>query len=435
MQNNLSRYQVSPFNFPPNEQDKAFFNYIQNLENQIFDIEREQKKLKVDISHLPVLLHNRINNIPKSTDFFVKLLNEYLGEAYTGEEFVGSRYEFAKSGGKIFKEELELLNNGWNGSDTQKYINNLLKNLNEFTPFNIKTANNLNLESFAAFCQKGESDIGKLEDYLIVNEIGDFRSAFSLWGIVFGFANMPKTFTNELFLSKDSDYLTLSYKYIFKQLHDIELDGIIEIDPSCKSPIEINLTTKNPKTAPESGNTSEDQLNIEDIKSRLKPCKLKIEQLDNIAKEYERNQFKLNKKFFDAIKKIKGIGDKTIVNIQAALVYNKGQSSGSIHYQELSLFGNSVPELGKEFYKDPNIWSHLKPFIPMESQEEVKTQIKWIQESHLNNGYKIKTGGWNPLPDHSNSSVIKHFKNNAKNRIDPKVLEIIVAKLNEFYLK
>lgn len=39
---------------------------------------------------------------------------------------------------------------------------------------------------------------------------------------------MPKTLTNDLFLSNDLDYISSVYKYIFKQIHGIELKGKIE---------------------------------------------------------------------------------------------------------------------------------------------------------------------------------------------------------------
>jgi hypothetical protein len=185
-------------------------------------VKDKNKDSKTPKEKLPVLQNCKLLHIPEQTEFRTKLFNKYLEEAYNSEDFVQSRYEFAKSGGKVFKDELQ---EKWEGSNWQQYVNALLKNLNEYSAFDIKSANHLTLESFAAFCQKGESDIDKLEDYLVSNEIGDFRIAFSLWGIVFGFAGMPKTLTNDLFLSDDSDYISEVYKYIYKQVHGIELEG------------------------------------------------------------------------------------------------------------------------------------------------------------------------------------------------------------------
>ena len=133
----------------------------------------------VDTNSLPVIQNNRIIEIPSQKEFLTKLFNEYLEEAYTSDEFIQSRYEFARSGGKVFKEELQ---EKWNDSQWQQYINGLLKNLNEYSAFNIKSIDNITLQSF--HCQKGESDIDKLVDYLIINEIGDF--VFHSLGDYFG---------------------------------------------------------------------------------------------------------------------------------------------------------------------------------------------------------------------------------------------------------
>lgn len=428
-QNNFSKYQIPHF-FPPlKEKDKALNLYIQNLESQISSIELSQKKDKFDVKFLPVLQFKKIISIPEQKEFLLKLLNEYLDEAYNCEDFIQSRYEFAKTGGKIFKEELQ---EKWDGSQFQLYINALLKNLNEFTAFDLKSINNITLESFAAFCQKGESDIDKLEDYLISNEIGDFRIAFCLWGIIFGFANMPKTLTNDLFLNNDLDYIINAYKQIYKQLHGIELHGRFDQSPIKNQSIgkivdsTINLPSK------ESDQIKNKLSDSQDIRIKLKDCKLKSEQLDSIYEIFEKNRFVVDEKFFNNIKKITGIGSKAIEKVKEALGYDEFQKSKSVQ-KVTSLFEEIKPELGKTFYNDPSIWYFIESLIPKNMQKKVKTEIDWIQSVHKNDGYKKQTGEWIPLNDHKNISVIKHLENNAKNRIDSILLEKIVAKLNELY--
>jgi hypothetical protein len=429
-QNNYTNFQVSPFYSSSKDKDNVFNNYIQNLENQILNIEYNQRKSKADISCFPILQNNRVIDIPELKEFLTKLFNEYLEEAYSSEEFIQSRYEFAKSGGKIFKDELQ---EKWNGSQWQQYINGLLRNLNEHSAFEIKSINNITLESFAAFCQKGESDIDKLEDYLIINEIGDFRIAFSLWGIVFGFANMPKTLTNELFQMNDLEYITRIYKHIFKQVHSIELDGNLEKPEIMKQPYEDK--PKEPKQTFQKDDEKPTLITEgnQDIKTKLQDCRLKPEQLDSISEIYRKNQFVINEKFFSSIRKIKGIGDKAIEKIRHALKYTETPTKNIYQSETLPLFENEKPELGKDFYCDSSIWYYIEPLIPKEFQKKVKTEIDWIQKVHKENGYKRKTGEWISLTDHSNASVIKHFENNAKNRIDSKLLEKIVSKLFELF--
>jgi len=244
--------------------------------------------------------------------------------------------------------------------------------------------------------------------------------------------NMPKTITNNFFLTDDLDYITNIYKHIFKQLHGIELDGSLKQYPIKKQPIEKIIDTTTTQTTKEAEQTIKTLSDNQEIRIKLKDCNLKPEQLDSISEIYEKNRFIINEKFFTAIKKIRGVGNKAIEKIKVALEHEKSEMSKSTQI-ETSLFEAMKPELGKEFFNDSSIWFYIESLVPKNSQKKVKTEIDWIQKVHKDNGYKKKSGEWIPLSDHSNNSVIKHFENNAKNRIDSKLLEKIVEKLNELY--
>jgi len=428
-QNNYSKFQVSPFYSSLKNKDDVFNNYIQNLDNQILTIEYNQKKVKTDISCLPILQNNRVIDIPEHTDFLTKLFNEYLDEAYSSEEFIQSRYEFAKSGGKIFKDELQ---EKWNGSQWQQYINGLLKNLNEYSAFDLKSTNNTTLVSFAAFCQKGESDIDKLEDYLIINEIGDFRISFSLWGIIFGFANLPKTLTNEFFQSNDLEYVTRIYKHIFKQLHSIELDdnlGKPEIKKQSDDAIPAETRHFIAKDYEKPTSISTDN---QDIKLILKDCKLKPEQLDSIYEVYQRNHYLINEKFFLAIKKIRGIGEKAIEKIREALGHEKVDLS-IISQRETSLFNELKPELGKDFFNDSTVFYYIELLVPQKLKKSFKTDLDWFQSEYM----KGTSSQYYPKALKDNLSVIDSFeryisKKKYANQIE---IERIIRKLKELYLR
>lgn len=220
----LRYYQITPFylSYQPTDKVSELDRYIDNIERMIqtYDV-----KTKLDISKLPIIQNRRVVEVPEQKEFLPILFNGYMDEVWNGTEFLSSRYEFAKVGGKLFRE---ISGDNWENSPARTYINSLLKNLNEYTEFDINSTDSDILKSFAAFCQKGESDIDKLRDYLISNGIGDFRIAFALWGLVFGFAEMPKTITNELFEDRDEHYLSECYKSIYKQLHAIELQGTLD---------------------------------------------------------------------------------------------------------------------------------------------------------------------------------------------------------------
>lgn len=197
--------------------------YSRYLDNYLLDNCRQSELLSND--KMPKFSNLSIEYIPEQTFFLTELLNMYCNEMIQKNMFLSNRYGYALKGGAMFKE---ACGNKWDNSETRKYINSLLTNLNEYTAFEINSVNNHTLKSFAAFFQKGDIEIEKLENYLIANSIGDFKIAFALWGVVFGFAEMPKTFTRDLFDSDDFVYKSNVYKYIYKSLHGIDLLGELQ---------------------------------------------------------------------------------------------------------------------------------------------------------------------------------------------------------------
>ena len=224
---NLRFYNIMPFclSYPTTDRAAELDNYINSIDTAIrnYDV-----KEKLDVSKMPVIQNRHILEISDQKEFLSMLFCEYMDEVWNGAEFLSSRYDFARVGGKLFREKT---GENWEKSPARTYINSLLKNLNEYTEFDINSTDSIILKSFAAFCQKGESDIDILRDYLISNGIGDFRIAFALWGLIFGFAEMPKTLTNDLFENQDEKYISDCYKYIYKQLHLIELKGELDRTP------------------------------------------------------------------------------------------------------------------------------------------------------------------------------------------------------------
>lgn len=450
-QNNLSKYQIQPFYTTSKEKDVRFNNYIQNLDMLIHSVENQQKKLKANITDLPIIKNNKIVNIPEQKEFLTKLFNKYLEEAYNSDEFIQSRYEFAKSGGKVFKDELQ---EQWNGSQWQQYINGLLKNLNEFSAFDLKSINNITVESFAAFCQKGESDIDKLEDYLIINEIGDFRIAFSLWGIVFGFADMPKTLTNELFQSNDLKYITHIYKHIFKQMHSIELEGNLEKSDIKEQPDVAKPEKPQPVMPKEDDKTTSLKQDTQDIRRKLKDCKLKPEQLEKICTLWEQNNKSINDKLFKEIKeKVTGVGDAKVKKIKEAIGF-KDDDKSKIKSSKAEQAPMNIPfeknPIGKEFYNDRVVWEYIEELLPKDKkiQKQVKTDLTWFQENYNEKYEDVKKGSTlgnffqNPK---DNYSTINHFEKYLKKKLNvnqPWLTKIyekvdiprIISKLKELYL-
>lgn len=239
----LQRYHIDEFYCAKNDNKLLVLDsYIKTLNSRITAIEKSSD-ISIHINELPHIFDYDLADIPGQKTFVTKLIKSYVDSEYSKDSFIQSRYEFAKFGGNIFKTEM---GDKWNPSPERDYVNSLLRNLNEFTPFNINGTKNLTLKSFAAFCQKGDTDIDKLDDYLLANEIGDPRIAFALWGAIFGFAELPKTLTDQFYKSHNKEYVAAVYKAIFKSLHGVYIDKelvFIEKTTVDENPLKMAIDT------------------------------------------------------------------------------------------------------------------------------------------------------------------------------------------------
>lgn len=447
-QNIRPKFQLNQFTFLnssiPDEKQKSFEYYISNITNVINKI-AVPKILKVD--DLPILQHNsRIESV-QNNSFLPKLFNEFLAEIWSSEEFINGRLDFATAGGKLFKEELQ---DKWENSPYKNYINDLRNNLASHTSFSLQNTDNLTLKSFGAFCQKGENDIDKLEDYLISNKVGDFRIAFALWGIVFGFANLPKTLTNDLFLSEDLEYVSNVYKFIFKQVHGIELNGTL------KGKIKTEVVTfsskineqQSQKLLTDIDNTTllEQELSeFEEFTSREKTIKKEI-----ITKLNEKDIFSLadwNDKKVDSIKWSSSKGQKKLISVITKSTNNIKLKNKAIQQQNTSLF---IPQPERDFYKDSNVGALLEDLLPNEKKirKQFKEDLDWFQGNYQEFYFDKKKGkqkGYYFGKPIDNYSVIEKFQDYLKNKktsnqdwlrkiyysIDS---EKIISKLKQLYL-
>lgn len=418
-QNIKPKYQFRQFNISNNsshdEKQKAFDYYISEITNAINKISVPKK---LDVQELPTLLHNnRIDNV-QNKPFLPKLFNGFLAENWNSDEFINGRLDFATAGGNLFKEELH---DNWDNSPYKNYINDLRNNLASHTSFSVQNTDNLTLKSFGAFCQKGENDIDKLEDYLISNKIGDFRIAFALWGIVFGFSNMPKTLTNDLFLSDDLDYVSNVYKFIFKQIHDIELKGtLIRKNKTEYVTVSSKINEVQPLNSLQTNDNTialVQELSIfEEFTSRDK-----IVQKEIITKLNENQIYSLadwNDKKVDSIKWSSNKGQKKLMSLISKSKNNSKQKKQPIQLKESTLF-NTQPE--KEFYKDTNVGVLIEDLLPNDKKirKQFKEDLDWFQgnyHEYFDDKKKGKQKGYYFGKPTDNYSVIEKFQDYLKNK-------------------
>lgn len=466
----LRYYQITPFylSYQPTDKVSELDRYIDNIERMIqtYDV-----KTKLDISKLPIIQNRRVVEVPEQKEFLPILFNGYMDEVWNGTEFLSSRYEFAKVGGKLFRE---ISGDNWENSPARTYINSLLRNLNEYTEFDINSTDSDILKSFAAFCQKGESDIDKLRDYLISNGIGDFRIAFALWGLVFGFAEMPKTLTNELFEDQDEHYLSGCYKFVYKQLHAIELQGTLDRTQKEEKPMGILQGIKKigRKVVESLSGKSVEQIQEADgsivqgqperkVTSIPEELMLVFEseafkEISLPAQQYYKKeslalyQGRMDKAYVESLNKLEY--PKTKGRWQKAIkVLTQRQKREKQKADITLLFPNEDARPSNQFfYLDKETFDCLQAVLPNDKKvlKQFKIDLDWFQDNYQDTYFDEKRGQTEGIYRNNpkdNASVIENFErvlkgklNNPKapwlrdvyNKID---INMVINKLKELY--
>jgi len=184
------------------------------------------------------------NKLKGKSEFYQSIINALIDLSIENvEHFKSLKADITRIFGKILKEFVEdVQKKDWTKSPERAYINSLLDNIESYQPFDIKSHPSEVLQSFTAFIMKGE-DLEKLKDFLINNNIQDFRISFGLWGATFGFASLPKTISNNILMS-DTAYLISFFKNLAKQLFVYDLATIKELQIITEPKIEYKKPEK-----------------------------------------------------------------------------------------------------------------------------------------------------------------------------------------------
>lgn len=132
------------------------------------------------------------------------LLNELIRTNHYLNAGRDIRYPFARECGKTIRR---YFGDGWSTCPERGFVNRLLTHLNEYTEFDASDSNGIKdsknhetLMSLAYFCERLDNrNLGDFYRFLLIKcGITDFRLPFGIWGAVFGFSGIPKTFVDNL---------------------------------------------------------------------------------------------------------------------------------------------------------------------------------------------------------------------------------------------
>lgn len=233
-------YQIRPFvksYLDGDSEQDAVDNYIKDI---MYNIALMRGVKYPEDRELPTICQGTLTHVPEQ-GFLNFAFTELLQEIYNGRDFVDSRYQFSLS---LIKQYKSIVSED-EFNVVRSYANALNKNLNEHESFDINSIDIEDWRAFAAFCQKGDcDDFGKLEDYMIKSEIGTLHKGFALAGLVFGYADMPKTFTKTLTYDANVDFILSSYRTaaLFAGLNLSSADYTVKVeDKNLSAPTNPNL--------------------------------------------------------------------------------------------------------------------------------------------------------------------------------------------------
>ena len=173
------------------------------------------------------------NNVIELPVLFEKPEDKAIAELWINGELADNKYKGSLASYRLdLATELtksvrdNLYKDGWENSSAKPFLNALRRNLNgeEFTE---KWSENV-LSSIAAVLMKGDSWDG-LRLFLISNGIQNQAMPFAFYGIVYGFASLPKDFTNILLNNRDSKILwELLNSAVYEVVNGFGMKAVVE---------------------------------------------------------------------------------------------------------------------------------------------------------------------------------------------------------------
>lgn len=223
--------------------NSSILNKIQSQIQRYTTISKD-KLLHADASEI-VSVNHRLQTIESNNEvdkrLFLLWVNNVLRTAKYNGKISPQRFNIATeltilSRDEYFKEQ-------WDNSQEKIFLNALRHHLNG-EKFDCKYSNGL-LSSLAAVLIKGD-DWEQLLRFMRYKEMNDYRLAFALYGVLNGFANLTKDFT-DILLEQDSDYVIDIYTEFYGQLFNKKLETKIMVNTSVNTTIQNVLTVDSVK--------------------------------------------------------------------------------------------------------------------------------------------------------------------------------------------
>lgn len=111
--------------------------------------------------------------------------------------------------------------------EERNYINAMLDNLEHAASFDINSTGSTALQSLAVFMRSPDADLDKMLSLIVSNEIADARIAFGLWGLFYGYSNIPQSYYNQLVSNLKADiFISHIHSLLFGKVPEYKEDTI-----------------------------------------------------------------------------------------------------------------------------------------------------------------------------------------------------------------
>ena len=180
--------------------------------------------LSPEIAEIIVSSKEKLVSIkPTDSELMMALFKDWINKVLCSRSFNGKINSIKEAlSDEITKTAKVVIGTEWDNSPIRTYLNQLRRHVRgeEFR----QVWNNGVLSSMAAVLIKGD-EWEALLHFMQNKGMFDYRLAFSIYGVLNGFANMTRDFT-DLLLTNDSHYLSSVYREFYGQLHEKSIPEI-----------------------------------------------------------------------------------------------------------------------------------------------------------------------------------------------------------------
>ncbi len=390
------------------EETKKAFSWLRNEEKKLAkDEQTKREHLSVNAKEL-IVEDNTLLDISTAllqNEDEKKLVKAWVNNIFILPEYNKNIASFKSDlANKITTKAKEIFGEEkWENSDIKRWLNNMRRYING-DDVEIEWENPL-VASITSVLLKGD-DIDNLLAFMRSKSISDYRIAFAFYGMLHGFANLTRDFTDNLYTYKDNNYISEVYKAIYKQTQGKPFPQSSLPEKNYRSPYSISekLVTNYEKATGDAQWKNDFEKIINDGRRKLDDrTQREAQSVINASSNPQECYNKLKKGVLKTRSAVfKAL--RTKFDLQDTAQQGQEPRQGDLFE------GNPSPETHKFFYNDPKAWKHIQKLIPPKYQRNVKDDFDWFAEE-INKSPNQRKKYYRDVNEQDDKTVIEKFCN------------------------